>query len=245
MCFHTSQTKKVIELENRYNVKVSHESLVDYFDAPRYHLNGFSHPNMLVIPQERSDLIAPGVWGIVPNNKQPDDIKPYYKEAVKYGGGLNARSEKVFNHFIYRDSIMEKRCVIPVTGFFEPHDYKKKKYPYHIKSKTDDVLSLAGLYTVIGTNITFTILTKEASPLFERVHNLKKRQPIILQKELEQDWLNPELTNDDVKELLNNPFNDDELDSYTVSKDLFNIKVNSDVEDILNPVQYEELNTLF
>jgi putative SOS response-associated peptidase YedK len=200
---------------------------------------------MLVIPQERSDLIAPGVWGIVPNNKQPEDIKPYYKEAVQYGGGLNARSEKVFNHFIYRDSIMEKRCVIPVTGFFEPHDYKKKKYPYHIKSKNDDVLSLAGLYTVIGTNITFTILTKEASPLFERIHNLKKRQPVILQKGLEQDWLNPELNDNDVKELINNQFNDDELDSYTVSRDLFSIKVNTDVEDILNPVQYEALNTLF
>lgn len=245
MCFHTSQTKKVVELENRYDVKISSDSIVDYFDKPSYHLNGFSHPNMLVIPQERSDLIAPGVWGIVPNNKQPEDIKPYYKEAVKYGGGLNARSEKVFNHFIYRDSIMEKRCVIPVTGFFEPHDYKKTKYPYHIKSKNDDVLSLAGLYTVIGTNITFTILTKEASPLFERIHNLKKRQPVILQKGLEHDWLNPELNDNEVKELISNQFNDDELDSYTVSRDLFKIKVNTDVEEILDPVQYEELNTLF
>jgi len=186
MCFHTSQTKKVVELENRYDVKISNDSIVDYFNTPRYHINGFIHPNMLVIPQEKSEVIAPGIWGIVPNNKEPDEIKPYFKEAVKYGGGLNAKSEKLFNHFIYRDSVMEKRCVIPVTGFYEPHDYKKKKYPYHIKSKNDDVLSLAGLYTVIGTYITFTILTKEASPLFERIHNLRKRQPVILQKGLVQ-----------------------------------------------------------
>src|SRR5690554_5154985 len=130
MCFHTSQTKKVRELEHRFKVKISDTSLIDYFNTPKYHLNGFSHPNMLVIPQEKSDVLAPAVWGIVPTHISKEDIKPYYKEAVKYGGGLNARSEKVFQHFIYRDSIMERRCIIPVSGFFEPHDQNGKKYPF-------------------------------------------------------------------------------------------------------------------
>ncbi|WP_434035474.1 SOS response-associated peptidase [Formosa sp. 4Alg 33] len=173
MCFHTSQIKKVKTLEKTFKVNITDIALVDYFDKPRYHLNGFTHPNMLVIPQQKPEVLAPAVWGIVPENKTSDEIKPYYKEAVKFGSGLNARTEKAFQHFIYKDSIMEKRYIISVSGFFEPHEYKGKKYPYHFKNEDESTMALAGLYTVIDTFITFTILTKEASPLFAKIHNKK------------------------------------------------------------------------
>ncbi|WP_417856638.1 SOS response-associated peptidase [Xanthomarina gelatinilytica] len=241
MCFHTSQTKKVVALENKFKVKISDNALIDYFNTPRYHLNGFAHPNMLVIPQERSDVLAPAVWGIVPNNKNTDEIKPYYKEAVKYGGGLNARSEKVFQHFIYKDSIMEKRCIIPVSGFFEPHDQNGKKYPFHFKSKSNDVLALAGLYTVIDTYITFTILTKEASPLFEKVHNTKKRQPIILDEDRTHNWLSVDLRASDIKDILKYHYPENNLEVYPVSKDLFNTNVDSNIPSIIERAYYDDL----
>lgn len=242
MCFHTSQTKKTIELENRFNVNLVDDSMREYFDVPRYHMNGFSHPNMLVIPQEKFNVLAPGVWGIVPSNKSKDEINPYFKEAVKYGGGLNARSEKVFQHFIYRNSIMENRCIIPVSGFFEPHDHKGKKYPFHFKDKKNQPLALAGLYTVIDTFITFTILTKDASPLFAKIHNKKNRQPVILDIENTHNWLSTDLNENDIKGILNFNYPEDSLNAYSVSKDLFSPKVNSDVETILEEVKYEEIS---
>lgn len=241
MCFHTSQTKKAIELENRFDVNLVDDSLREYFDTPRYHLNGFSHPNMLVIPQEKSNVLAPGVWGIVPSNKTKEQIKPYYKEAVKYGSGLNARSEKVFNHFIYTSSIMENRCIIPVSGFFEPHEFKGKKYPFHFKDKEDKSLALAGLYTVIDTFITFTILTKDASPLFAKIHNKKNRQPVILDDDYTDNWLSADLSESDIREILNYTYNEDTLDAYSVSKDLFSPKENSNVPSIIEKVEYEEI----
>ena len=239
MCFHTSQTKKTTELENRYDVKLADESIREYFDVPRYHMNGFAHPNMLVIPQEKSNVLAPGVWGIVPSNKSKEDIKPYFKEAVKCGGGLNARSEKVFQHFIYRGSIMENRCIIPVSGFFEPHDHKGDKYPFHFKDKENKLLALAGLYTVIDTFITFTILTKDASPLFAKIHNKKNRQPIILDDINAHNWLSTDLIENDIKDILKFTYPEEKLDAYSVSRDLFSPKVNSDVETIIDEVKYE------
>ena len=245
MCFHTAQTKKVKELEAKYKVKISDANLVDYFNSPRYHMNGFSHPNMLVIPQQKSDVLAPGVWGIVPSYKSKEDIKPYYKEAVKYGSGLNAHSEKLFSHFIYRDSVMSRRCVIPVDGFFEPHEFNKKKYPFFIKEKNDKGLALAGIYTVIGTYITFTILTKTASSFLEKIHNIKKRQPVILSSEHIDNWLSENLNEADVKELVNLNFPEEHLNAYTVSRDLFNPKIESNVETILDRVEFDELKLLF
>lgn len=239
MCFHTSQTKKVIELENRYDVSLTKDDAREAYDIPRYHLNGFSHPDMLIIPQEGPSALAPALWGIVPGNKKPEQLSDYYKEAVRYGGGLNAQSEKLFNHFIYKHSALTRRCIIPVTGFFEPHEYKGKKYPFHIKNKYNDVLSLAGLYTIIGDVVTFTILTKKASPLFAKIHNKKNRQPVILQKDFEQDWLKDDLNENGINELINLNYNEEVLDTYTVSRDLFSPRINSDTESIIDEVKYE------
>lgn len=244
MCFHTSTTNKVKKLEKHFKVEIVEPSMEPYFDKLTYHHNGFSHPNMLVIPQERSGVLAPGIWGIVPNYKNKDEIKEYYRESVRYGGGLNARSEKVFDHFIYKETIMDNRCVIPVSGFFEPHDHKGNKYPFYFKDKADKPLALAGLYTVIDTYITFTILTKEASPLFAKIHNKNNRQPLILDKELTHNWLSVDLKETDIEDILHFNFPEDQLETYTVSKELFSPKVNSNVDTILEKTHYPELSNI-
>ncbi|HLV15734.1 MAG TPA: SOS response-associated peptidase [Xanthomarina sp.] len=239
MCFHTSQIKKVSKLEKHYKVTLTNPKLRETFNIPRYHLNGFAHPKMLIIPQEEPSVITPGIWGIIPNNKKVAQISNYYKEAVRYGGGLNAQSEKLFNHFIYKHAVFSKRCLIPVTGFFEPHEYKSKKYPFHIKRKDNEVLSLAGIYTSIEEVLTFTILTKPASPLFAKIHNKKNRQPILLSQATEQNWLEDNLTENQIKELLNSPYPEEELSTYTVSRDLFSPKVNSNTPTITEEIKYE------
>ena len=242
MCYQTRIIRTVKDLELRYNAGLVNEDYRGLFDKPQYHLNGFAHPNMLVIPQDKPEVLAPGIWGIVPNNKQPDQIKSYYKEAVKFGAGLNAQSEKLFNHFIYKNVALTQRCIIPVTGFFEPHTHQKKKYPYYIHRNDDEILSLAGIYTVIGTYITFSILTKKASPLFEKIHNIKKRQPVILNSETETEWLDNSLSMKSVTEIINQPYNDNLLETYTVSKDLYNTRIDTNIETITDKVSYAELN---
>jgi putative SOS response-associated peptidase YedK len=242
MCFHTSTTQKVKKLETHFQTKISDENLRPIFDKPNYHLNGFSHPNMLVIPQQKNEILAPAVWGIVPSNKSSNEIKSYYKEAVRYGAGLNARSEKIFSHFLYKEAVMERRCVIPVSGFFEPYEFKSKKYPFHFKHKEEEPLALAGLYTVIDTYITFTILTKSASPLFAKIHNKKERQPLILDRNLYNDWLSPDLNENAISELINFNYPEELLNTYPVSKDLFSPKVDGNVPSILERVEYGELS---
>ncbi|RAJ16378.1 SOS response-associated peptidase [Olleya aquimaris] len=245
MCFHTSVKDRVIKIEKRFGVTISDTNIVTLFDQPNYHLNGFAHPNMLVIPQGKPEVLAPGVWGIVPDDNTPETIKPYYKEAVRFGGGLNAQSEKLFSHFVYKNVALTQRCIIPVSGFFEPHTVGKKKFPFYIHRQDDQLMGLAGIYTVIGTYITYSILTKKASPLFAEIHNVKNRQPVILEPSLEQDWLNPELSTTEVMELIAEPFPDSTLETYPVSKELFSPKVDSNTADSIKPVQYPELNTLF
>lgn len=245
MCYQTRQIRTVKDLELRFNVGLINEAYRSGFDLPAFHLNGFAHPNMLVIPQDKPTALVPGVWGIVPSNKQPDEIKDYYKESVRYGSGLNARSEKLFQNYMYREVVLSQRCLIPVTGFFEPHTHLKKKYPYYIHRYDDEPFTLAGIYTIIGTYITFTILTKAATPLFSRIHNVKKRQPVLISKEFETSWLNPELARSEIEDILQVTYPEEALETYTISKDLYKPKTDSNVKSITDKVQYSELNELF
>tara|TARA_R110002072_G_scaffold4240_1_gene29917 strand:- start:6101 stop:6832 length:732 start_codon:yes stop_codon:yes gene_type:complete len=239
MCFHTSQTKKLIELEQRFNVILHKPEVGKLFDRPAYHLNGFAHPTMAIIPQEEPAVLVAAKWGIVPQNKKREDLEAYYKEAVKYGGGLNAQSEKLFDHFIYKQSAHSRRCLIPVTGFFELHEAKGKKYPFYISRKDNEAFALAGIYTLIEGIPTFTILTKAASPLFEKIHNNKKRQPVIIHQDLEQKWLTDNLSENEILEIIHTPYPEKELNPYTVSKDLFSPKINSNIPEIIEHINYE------
>jgi putative SOS response-associated peptidase YedK len=241
MCFHTSQIQQVEQIEKQYKVKLSDESQRGLFDQPRYHINGFTHSQLLIIPQEKPSVLAAATWGIAPKNQKVSELKVYYKEAVKFGGGLNARAEKAFVHFLYRPSIFTKRCIVPVSAFFEPHDHKGKKYPFVFKPKSEGSLSLAGLYTRIDNKVTFTLLTQEASPLFARIHNKKNRQPIILNVKQADHWLNNDLKEEGIANLLKADSDEDQLNIHAVSTDVFHPKVNSDVEEILDRVGYEEL----
>ena len=233
MCFHTSQTKKVVALENRFNVDLVDDVLREIYDTPQFHNNGFEHSKSLIIPQEEPSKLVPSTWGIVPATLKVSEINEYYKKQLKYGSGLNARSEKLFDYWLYKNSALTRRCIIPVTGFFEPHEYQQKKYPIHIKHKNDDILGLAGIYNIIENVVTYTILTKNASPFFSKIHNSKLRQPILLKQELEQNWLQENLQQKEIEQLLAENYNDAELNAYAVSKDLFNTRIDSNTPEIL------------
>lgn len=243
MCFHTSIIEKVDEIEKQTGTRLVNEEQRSKFDEPQYHLNGFAHPPMLIITQERNDLLIPAYWGIVPKGQDPDQLDRYYKKAVKFGGGLNARDDKLFDHFIYRHSMLSKKCLIPVNGFFEPHTHEKKKYPFYIKNAKGQLLMLGGIYTRIDDQVTFSIITKKASPLLEKVHNVKKRQPLLVENDKWNDWL---VSNErsDVENLINSRFDDDQLATYPVKKALFSPKEDSNVSSILEKVDYPELELL-
>lgn len=246
MCFHTSQTSSAKQLENRFQAKFINEKIKSKFDTPKYHLNGFEHPDMPIITQELSDTILPAVWGIVPKQENPENLSAYFKKASKFGGGLNAKSEKLTSHFLYKQVYQTKRCLILVDAFFEPHHVHSRPFPYLIKRKDNQAFALAGIYSRFENGlVTCSILTRKAMPYMAKIHNVKKRQPIILNLDLEQQWLSHGLKDNEIFELIDTDYDEQLLESYPVDKKLFRPKEDSNVSDILKPVQYPELNTLF
>ena len=69
------------------------------------------------------------------------------------------------------------------------------------------------------------------------IHNSAKRMPLMLEREVIDDWISPNLPSGSIKELLN-PCDDNNMAAYTINKDISNPKVNSDVESITDKIEY-------
>lgn len=246
MCYNTRITRKKKELEKIYSIKAIIGELEEKDELIYFNANGFSHPYLWIIPQEKPNNMLPIIWGLIPHYKMGKDAKKYYAETVRYGSGLNARSEKLFDSNNYKKSALTRRCIIPVDGFFEPHRIENVTKPYSIpfyfERKDGRPINLAGIYAVTPDKmLTFTVLTKDATPLFAKIHNKKKRRPVMLQDRDLEIWLDNALTEKDVKQLIEDDMPDSEINAYPISKDLYKRNGEGDRNDIIQKVAYPGL----
>jgi putative SOS response-associated peptidase YedK len=139
--------------------------------------------------------------------------------------------------------------LLPVSGFYEWREVNGVKYPYYIQLKEQDYFSLGSIYdTWINKDTgeirnTFSILTTPANPIMEKIHNLKKRMPLILSTEDQLKWLDPDLKTEHIKELIK-PFPDTDMKAYTISRAAGNARNNRDIPEIMEKVEYEELQQI-
>lgn len=245
MCYNTRITRKKKDLELFYKAKAILGEMQDEDELIYNSANGFAHPNMWIIPQEKPQNLIPVLWGLIPAYKEGVNPKEYYKETIRWGSGLNAKSEKLFDSNNYRPSALTRRCVIPVDGFFEPHriEHVKKPFsiPFYFERKNKAPFHLAGIYAVAGSLVTFTILTKAATPMFAEIHNKKNRRPVLLQDADIDVWLDNSLNESDVQHVMDDDLPDAEINAWPISKDLYKRNGEGDREDIIERVTYEEL----
>ena len=96
---------------------------------------------------------------------------------------INARAETAQEKKMFRGSLLEKRCVIPSTGFFE-WDREKEKHKFNLPDS--EMLYMAGLYQSFNGSDRFVILTTAANDSVKPIHD---RMPVVLEKECLSEWL--------------------------------------------------------
>lgn len=237
MCYHNSLTKKAVEISSRFKAKIEPE--IEFESI--YHANGFSYPKWPVITSGEPDRIQLFSWGLIPFWVKTKE------DALKFKvNTLNAKAETIFEKPSFKFSITKKRCLIPSTGFFEWRDFNKKKYPYFIHLKNEEIFSMGGIYeTWVDKETgeicnTFSIVTTEANSLMAMVHNSKKRMPLILSGDYEAAWLDKSFKKDQIPELMK-PFDETLMKAYTISKLITSRTEPSNVPEISQPFSYSEL----
>ena len=222
MCYRATQTNKAYEYADYYSAHLIDEA--DLNDQIYFHANGFAHPNLVTIAANDGARQAERMqWGLLPSwGKSLED-------AVKQSNNtLNAKSETIFEKPSFKKSILTKRCIVPVNGFFEYKEVDKDKLPYFIHPKDHPYFNLAciyGLFKDPATNIwhkSFSIVTAPANELMASIHNSKMRQPVIISNEQINAWLNPTTSQEELKHLME-PCDDTHMAAYRVDRELIKI----------------------
>jgi putative SOS response-associated peptidase YedK len=240
MCYYKAGYYSFDDLEVYYQFKGS-EDVKSQFQ-PHYYENGYDH---LLSPV----MIAPGEvrlysWGLIPWRTKDLDAALAIRNQT-----LNAKSEEMFEKPSYHDSLRDnKRCLIPATGFYEWkwNDPKgKEKQPYHIKLKDKKLFSFAGIWSTWKNKSnntvahTYSILTTQANPLMAEIHNNKKRMPVIIPDEYLKDWLNPNLSKEDVLAFCK-PYNQNIMEAWPIDKRI-GAKISSEEKDTAKVQQKIEI----
>ncbi|MBL7500127.1 SOS response-associated peptidase [Frankia sp. CNm7] len=164
-------------------------------------------------------------WGLVPS----------WAKDVSIGSRMiNARSETVSEKPVFRKAFASRRCLVPVTGFYEWHRPEKKKrgQPYFIHrgahpgvGPEGPLLAFAGLFEVWRGGeqplVTYTILTTGPAVGLEFLHD---RSPVVLPAATWERWLDPGYQDTDALRKLLAPAPAGVFEAYPVGSEIGNVR---------------------
>ena len=183
MCFHSQQNKSPEEIAKRFNLNI--ENVPKNVSGT---FNGFEFPKTPIITNERPNKVQMTSWGLIPHWADDTSIRKHT---------LNARIETLSEKPSFKD-VVHNRCLILSDGFFEWQwrDLKgKNKQKYLIQIPNKELFAFAGIWSQwVNPNTgasqnSYSIITTQANEVMAKIHNTKKRMPIILPQNREQDWL--------------------------------------------------------
>lgn len=240
MCYHTSLARDQDYLETRFQAKFDRPHLFE----PIYHHAGFSAPLHPVIANQSRQTISLFRWGLVPFWTKDEAAAGRIRTRT-----LNARAETIHQKPAFRAPIMTRRCLVLVDGFFEWREEAGRKYPYYITLAGGDAFALAGIWdswpnSRTGEAVeTFSIITTAANSLMERIHNTRKRMPVILDRAEEGRWLEKDLDRATIDGLLQ-PFDASRMQARTVSRLVSTKRANTNVPEVMQEHRYPGLSSI-
>lgn len=126
--------------------------------------------------------VVPMRWGLIP---------AWAKDAKIGAQTINARVETVATKPSFRSAWQRRRCLVPVSGYFEWPVIGTIKQPYFIHPLESPLLFCAGLWEQWrapegNTVLSYSIITRAAAGDIASLHD---RMPLALQPRVFADWL--------------------------------------------------------
>ncbi|MBF4571537.1 SOS response-associated peptidase [Herbiconiux sp. VKM Ac-1786] len=223
----------------RFAMSAETDELIAEFVARGGRLEDW-RPSYNVAPTEESPIVRERLiegelvrqldaasWGLKPSWAKPGGPAP-----------INARLESVSTNGLFRNAFAQRRCIVPMNGYYEWEATEHGKQPHYIHAP-ESVLAAAGLYEVrkVGEewSVSFTIITREAADASGEVHD---RMPVFLTPDTWEHWVEPmKLEKTDEKEELLAMLDRSSLavastiTTYPVSKRVNNVRDTSVAKD--------------
>ena len=118
-------------------------------------------------------------WGFFPSwLKEMKNSKPL----------INARIESILEKKTFKTPFHKRRCLIPMSGWYEWSLSNNIKIPYAFYDKFHNPIYIGGIYNNRSDGTTeICILTKSANKNLQSIH---ERMPVVINKDVINDWFN-------------------------------------------------------
>jgi putative SOS response-associated peptidase YedK len=170
------------EMSDALSVANMTTALVD--DGPLFAPNYNTAPTHIVpiLRHEASVVVVdPMQWGLVP---------AWSKDPSVGSKMINARSETITEKPSFRQSVPGRRCIVPMSGFYEwDRSDSKRKIPYFVTRADGHVMLVAGIWTpspALDGRHTFSLITRESVEDLSHIHS---RSPVELHVQDALEWM--------------------------------------------------------
>ena len=172
MCGRFGEEEEYVALARRY------QAVVQAIDpGPRYNVAP-TQDVAVIVAHEGKRHLTHYRWGLVPH---------FAKELAIGARMINARAETITKQAAFRESFVQRRCIIPATRFYEWKQIGNQKVPYSILRNDGAPMHFAGLWAswrnpstrdrVLSCAIVTTTPNETMRPLHDRM-------PVILPDEM-------------------------------------------------------------
>jgi putative SOS response-associated peptidase YedK len=151
---------------------------------PRYNVCPTTEIDTVVFGDDKRALV-PMRWGLIPS---------WWSKTLKEFklATFNARSDGIATKPMFRDAFKRRRCLIPVSGYYEWQTIGKEKQPHYFTRKDGEIVTIAGIHEawidiLTGERIrSCSMVITEPNRLVASVHD---RMPVILEKGDFETWM--------------------------------------------------------
>ena len=184
---------------NRYANRVSYRGYVDELSDTRLPLVVPSpehapnlEPRDNIRPTDRGHVLLPVEGGLELREMRWGLIPWFHQKPIKEWKVLttNARSETIATIASYKSAFAHRRCLIPVSAFYEWTGEKTPKTKWQFTLPGAEWFCFAGIWdraeTADGTIESYALTTLPPDPAFEKYHD---RAPLILERDDYAAWL--------------------------------------------------------
>lgn len=178
-------------------ITTPHDATAALFDATLANMMP-EVPNYNVCPTVQVPMVRSGETGRMLESARWGFLPAWYRQVNDGPLIINARAETIAEKPAFRDACVTRRCILPVSGFYEWHRPEGgEKQPWYISRADGAVMAFAGIWQDWQDKAapnserlrSAAIVTCEAQGQMAEIHN---RVPVILAPENWGKWLGEE-----------------------------------------------------
>lgn len=171
--------EEMSEALSKVNIVFAFEKDISLF-APNYN-TAPTHTVPILRHEDTRVVVDPMQWGLVPS---------WSKDPSVGSKLINARSETITEKPSFRQSVPGRRCIIPMSGFYEwDRSDPKRKVPYFVTREDGHLMLAAGIWTpspALDGRHTFSLITRESVDDLSHIHS---RSPVELHAQDAVEWM--------------------------------------------------------